>query len=215
MVINNPCDKEFNSTPCDTNNYKNELQWTNPNNSCADDVVKYYIYYAPDENSELILIDSTVPSTNTTYIHDKLFNSVAGCYAVKAVDSLIIYSFGPNQNQSVFSNTICVDNCPVYELPNVFSPDESGINDDFTPFDPYCFIESIDIKIYNRWGQLMFETTDPDINWDGKNQNNNKDCTEGVYFYICHVNEIRLGGIETRVLKGFVHILRNAKSSIE
>ena len=97
----------------------------------------------------------------------------------------------------------------------MFSPDESGINDNFTPFDPYCFVESIDIKIYNRWGQLMFETTDPDINWDGKNQDNNKDCTEGVYFYICHVNEIRLSGIETRVLKGFIHILRNEKTSVD
>ena len=95
----------------------------------------------------------------------------------------------------------------------MFSPDESGINDNFTPFAPYCFVESIYIKIYNRWGQLMFETTDPNIKWDGKDQKNNKDATEGVYFYLCYINEIRLSGIETRVLKGYLHIFRNKSSA--
>ena len=141
-------------------------------------------------------------------------DSIAGCFAVTALDSSIIYSSGQNQNESILSDSVCVDNCPVYEIPNVFSPDGSGENDKLIPF-PYKFIESIDLKIYNRWGQLMFETKNPDINWDGKNQKNNEDCTEGVYYYICQVNEIHYYGIGTRLLNGFIHILRGQPPVVE
>ena len=81
------------------------------------------------------------------------------------------------------------------------------INDNFVPF-PYKFIEAIDLKIFDRWGQLVFETTDPDINWDGKYYANKQDVSEGVFFYVCYVDMIRLKGPETKVLTGFVHILR-------
>ena len=89
----------------------------------------------------------------------------------------------------------------------MFSPDGNLINDNFVPF-PYKFIEAIDLKIFDRWGQLVFETTDPDINWDGKYYANKQDVSEGVFFYVCYVDMIRLKGPETKVLTGFVHILR-------
>lgn len=103
-------------------------------------------------------------STNmsvTTFIHSYSFEgvpSVAGCYVVTAVDSFA--------NQSVVGTKIRVDNCPIYELPNVFTPNGDNINDLFIPL-PYKFVKDIDIKIYDRWGLLMFETTDPGIFWNG------------------------------------------------
>ncbi len=72
-------------------------------------------------------------------------------------------------------------------------------------------MESIDLKIYNRWGQKMFGTTDPDILWDGTNNATKRDCTDGVYYYVCTVNEIRLQGIVPRDLHGFIHLLRNTE----
>jgi len=107
---------------------------------------------------------------------------------------------------------VCVDNCPVYELPNVFTPGSDGNNDVFKPF-PYKFVQSIDIKIYNRWGNLVFESTDPAILWDGKNQKNGTPCSDGTYFYICTVNEIYLEGVQPKILKGFIHLLSNKGSS--
>ena len=64
------------------------------------------------------------------------------------------------------------------------------------------------MKIFNRWGRIMFETNDPNINWDGKNKNNNSDCAAGVYFFVCDVYEIRLTGFTKRTLTGSVTILR-------
>ena len=106
------------------------------------------------------------------------------------------------------SNVACVDNCPVYNLPNVFTPNDDTKNDLFIPF-PYRFVERIDLKIFNRWGGLVFETSDTDINWDGTNLNGD-DLAEGVYYYACEVYEQRLNGTIQRDkgLSGFIHIIR-------
>ena len=100
-----------------------------------------------------------------------------------------------------------MDNCPIYELPLVFSPGSDGVNDLFVPF-PYRFIESIDVQIFNRWGTQVFATTDPALLWDGVNKKSSEDCANGVYYYVCQVNEYRLTGIESRVLTGYIHLIR-------
>jgi hypothetical protein len=177
---------------------QNQLIWTNPNNmNCGtDDVVSYNIWYTPIENEPMSVIATILVSSDTTIVFGDM-ESVAGCYAVTALDT-----FG---NQSALGNIVCVDNCPEYVLPNVFTPNADGVNDFFIPF-PYKYIESIDLKIYDRWGALIFETTDPAINWDGHDKNSGKLCTDGVYYYTCTVNEIRLSGIVPRKLSGFFHL---------
>jgi gliding motility-associated-like protein len=177
---------------------QNILTWNNPNNSCCDDALYYIIYYMEFEGGDFSVLDTVGNINITTYTHDSI-SSIAGCYAVTAVDS-----FG---NQSAFSNVICVDNCPYYELPNVFTPNGDGSNDLFTPLHPYKFVKDIDIKIYNRWGYEVFRTTDPEIGWDGKSAQTKMMCSDGVYYYVCLVNDIRLKGIVPRVLKGNIHLL--------
>lgn len=180
----------------------NVLTWTNPNNSCADDVVQYNVYFAPTTDAALQLIHTTTNLNDTTfthvYLYDGLYYSVAGCYAVAAVDSF--------NNESPIVTKVCVDNCPIYELPNVFTPNGDGVNDLFIPL-PYRYIKDIDIKIYDRWGLLMFETTDARILWDGKNKDTKLACSDGTYYYVCVVNEIRVEGIKQRVLKGFIQLI--------
>jgi len=201
-----PCAPTLVVTPnCDLN--ENALSWNNPNNSCADDVEYYNVYYSPVLGGNLEFLQSVSPAFQTSLLLENL-SSIAGCYAITAVDSA--------NNESILSDSICVDNCPIYELPNVFNPDGNGLNDFFVPCgckkcgcpeDMYKFVESIDLKIFDRWGQLVFETTDPDINWDGKYYRNGQDVSQGVYYYVCEVFMIRLSGIETKTLTGFVHLL--------
>ena len=174
----------------------NFLVWTNPNNSCAEDVVKYNLYYSPILNASLQLIDSTLSPNDTNYYHF-LPESLAGCYAVTAVDSF--------NNESNFSVLACVDNCIDYKLPNVFTPNNDGMNDVFVPSN-YAYVERVDMKIYNRWGTLVYQTEDPDINWDGKRMNSNQLVPPGVYYYVCDVYENRLTGLEVRNIVGFVYV---------
>ena len=126
--------------------------------------------------------------------------SIAGCYAVTAFDSI--------GNESLCCNIVCrdIDSCPGYQLPNVFTPNADGKNDFFKPF-PYTSVEKIKIDIFNRWGISVFDTENPDINWDGKDKNTNVLCSDGVYYYVCDVYEIRLKGLVKRRLSGVVYLL--------
>ncbi len=69
------------------------------------------------------------------------------------------------------------------DVPNSFTPNGDGVNDYFFPRQLLGkSIASFSMKIFNRWGQLIFETTKTDgRGWDGKF--NGKDQPSGVYIY--------------------------------
>lgn len=80
------------------------------------------------------------------------------------------------------SATVCFRVVPMLDLriPNVFSPNLDGLNDVFyieytTPPDNYS------LEIYDRWGVLLWSTTNPATYWDGTTAAG--PCPEGVYFY--------------------------------
>lgn len=185
--------------------YYNRLVWRNPNHYCTDDVVAYNIYFSPSLTGEMVLI-KTIGNPNDTVFEHSSDISLAGCYIVTAIDSF--------QNESRMLNRICIDICNYYELPNIFTPDWNTQNDLFVP-GPHRFVTAVDIKIYNRWGKLVFQTTDPDILWDGRDIDTKKSVPPGVYYYICDVWEQRLTGIEPRNITGFVHITRLKSSGSE
>lgn len=195
---------------CDAN--ANLLTWVNPNHVCTDDVLKYYIYYSPGNDGNFELIDSVLNANDTVYLHSNL-EVIAGCYKVISIDSV--------GNQTVNPVEVCVDTCRQYVLPSVFTPNSDGMNDIFHPCDattsselqqtncpPYKNVKSVDMKIYNRWGNLVFETTDRDIKWDGKNKDSKGDCPEGVYYYTCKVYFFRITGDEAVELHGTVQLIR-------
>lgn len=179
------------------------ISWTNPNNSCTDDVVKYKLYFAPFEGDTLEFLTEFNSDLDTFYTH-KERRSIAGCYYVTAIDSL------PYSNESEKSNIVCIDNCSGYFLlPNIFTPNANSINDLYHPILPYKFVESIDFVVYNRYGNVVYMSKDPIINWDGKYLNSDNQVSDGVYFYTCYVNVIKLAGIQTNVLKGTITILNS------
>jgi gliding motility-associated-like protein len=173
-----------------------ELKWNNPNHICSDDVIKYYIYFKPTEDESLALLDSVTTISDTTYTFDGL-ESIAGCYVVTAIDS--------SYNESVKAEATCVDNCPEFELPNVVTMNGDGVNDLYKAI-RVKHIKDIDLNIYNRWGLLVYHTTDPYFNWDGKVLQTKMLCSEGTYFYTCEVNEKRVKPRKPRLLKGFIQV---------
>ena len=174
----------------------NAISWTKTD-TCSDETLTFFLHYT----SSLDGIFSQIFSDTTTHYNHYPEKTLAACYYLTAKDK-----YG---NESLPSNKVCVDNCTTYKLPNVFTPNGDGINDYFMPFKPYYFIEKVDMKIYTRWGQLIFETSDPDIMWDGRYMQNKKPVDDGVYFYVCEVYEQRLTGIEKHNLHGFIHVFNS------
>ena len=181
----------------------NEISWSNPNNSCADDVVAYQLFYAPKKDGEFVEIQTFNFDTDTTFTFQDS-NSIAGCFFVRSSDS-VIYN-----NQSNSSDTVCVDNCdPIYALPNVFTPNLDGTNELYTALLPFKFISRVEFHALNRWGDEVYYTEDPNINWNGFDQTKGELLTEGVYFYACKVFVIRLEGEESFDLHGFMHLIHD------
>ncbi len=182
---------------CDSST--NILTWTNPNNYCADDVVKYKVYYSlsPDDQADtLVTIFNPLDTVYRHVIPDNL--QLAGCYYVTAIDSF--------ENESLPSQMVCVDECYLYELPNVFTPNSDELNPYFRANNRNNAVKEISLKVFNRWGQLVYESTDPNFKWDGKIMNTNKVVSPGIYYYLCDVYEPRLTGIFIRNLVGFVYV---------
>jgi len=67
----------------------------------------------------------------------------------------------------------------------------------------------VDFQIFNRWGQLVFSTSDPALNWNGTNTSGDQ-LEDGVYYYVCRVFEQRVGGTtESKdLLKGYIELIR-------
>lgn len=190
------------------------LSWTNPNEACeeTDDTALYNLYYSPTEDGELEVVETFTGAELTSFIwnEDGSLNTIAGCYAVTALDSLTPGFDGELiRNESELSEIFCVDNCPLYFLPNIFSPNNDNVNDLFLAA-PFKFIESVDFKIFNRWGGLVFETTDPFVRWDGTHRDTGEICSDGVYYYVAKVNTIRLAGIVTEELTGTITLVDGA-----
>lgn len=94
-----------------------------------------------------------------------------------------LYSLLMTSGDCSFSDTILVQSsdcseCQAY-IPNVFAP-ESGSGSSFQVF-PSCPILVAQLRIYNRWGGLIYESTGSDVSWDGRL--NGKILPTGVYLY--------------------------------
>jgi len=133
--------------------------------------VSSYVLEKYDQNGQLLL---NIPmGQDTSFTDDPDSHNLQGVfYRVQArpVDSHL---------EPVYSNFVEITYRSEVYFPNAFSPNGDGLNDFFT-FEGR-FIESGSIKIYSRWGELIFETSQIDQGWDGTI--NGQEALVGTYVY--------------------------------
>jgi len=94
---------------------------------------------------------------------------------------------------------------PVY-FPNIFSPNQDGINECFVPVvRPETTILNYRLIIYDRWGNKYFETTDMDECWDGLY--NGKNVRTGVFVYLLDIDYTYCVEVENLVKYGDVTVV--------
>ena len=174
------------------------LSWTMQGlGDCARDAFAFRIYYSPREDGDLQLIGTT---PDTFFVHSSL-SSLAGCYRVHSIDR--------SGNESEGGAKTCFDNCIRYDLPNLFTPDDNGLNDRFSPACySRAFIENVRFTVYNRWGKIVFEDNVlPEINWDGIAEGRKEKLVPGIYYYLLELKTRRLKPEdENQRFKGWVQI---------
>jgi len=139
--------------------------------------------YSSNSNSySWFFNDASQPSTLENPIH--FFPEIQNTYNV----SLIV------ENEIGCSDTsyskITVNDIILYFIPNSFTPDNDNINTSFKPifttgFDP----NNYHLTIFNRWGEIVFESYNSQIGWDGSYTSNNK-CMAGVYVWNIQFGEL-------------------------
>ena len=96
-----------------------------------------------------------------------------------------------------------------YQLPNVFTPNGDGINDIFEPkVTGLSLISGAKTVIFNRWGNILHDTEDPLIQWDGKSKQTKMDCPPGTYFYVTDITYIGATREESLHLQGSITVVR-------
>lgn len=90
--------------------------------------------------------------------------------------------------------------------PNSFTPNDDNLNDFFRPTPDCPKLFEFKLQVYNRWGELIFETTDINESWDGTYQN--KRCQDGVYFWTSNWKGVLNGISQVQSSKGVVHLMR-------
>jgi gliding motility-associated-like protein len=118
--------------------------------------------------------------------------STNGIYSV-----LVRNSAGCSTSDSIFIQEDCLNDIV---LPNAFTPNGDGINEKF--FVDGSYTNDFEIFIFDRWGQLIFNSTDREAGWDGKVKDH--PVHEGIYNYLVNYSI----GKEERVKTGSVTVIR-------
>lgn len=87
-------------------------------------------------------------------------------------------------------------------IPSAFTPNNDGKNDFFRPV-LYGTVRNFKLVVYNRWGKIVFQSTDPKSGWDGTANSKKQD--SGVFAWVC---TYQLEGDEQMLQKGSVTLIR-------
>ncbi len=225
------CAEYSKANVCGQNIFSNVIFWNKPLDPvCKADIKSYNIYVA---NTTVDTFDIKSPyATNVrdTFFIDSNLSSFARCYKIAAVDR--------SGNISELSEVFCFDNCPNYELPNVFTPNGDNCNELFSAFSnravidentgrPLCgeideedqrqkcarFVEKVEFVVFNRWGREVYNFESGGersiyIDWDGRD-NSSKELSAGVYYYNANVTfDVVDPSQKKKTIKGWVQLIR-------
>jgi gliding motility-associated-like protein len=110
--------------------------------------------------------------------------SASVIYAVKGSKTIILIVRDTGQCSDTASTVIEIEEPETDKnmfVPNVFTPNGDSLNDYYQPYE--TGLQELELRIFNRWGQKVFESSDPNQRWDGR-WKGREDCPEGVYYVL-------------------------------
>ena len=135
-------------------------------------------------------------NTNPPQITQTASNLPAGSYTVTVSGVEICPAKATGEVITDFS-------CPDVFFPSGFTPNGDGNNDEFGPLGGLSSLRNYRLRIYNRWGQEVFSTTDPFKKWDGKVKDQPTD--GNVFVWLA---EFEIAGKPKETRKGMLALIR-------
>lgn len=135
-----------------------------------------------------------------TMISDVDFNGRI-CYYVLAVEASNVYGY---QELST-SNTVCPVIQPLIYVPTAFTPNDDEYNQQFKPIAAIFDLNDYRFTVFDRWGQVVFQTEEYDDGWDGKIPLSGLSAPQGTYAYVVEVKD---GNGQEIIKRGHVVLIR-------
>jgi gliding motility-associated-like protein len=154
-------------------------------------VERYELYRSLDGSPNYVLYDQFAAPTQANY--DNGQDGYSHKYRIKA------YELGGSHIS--WSNDLELNFEPLLFIPNAFTPDANGRNDQFVPVSGG--LKTYRMRIYSRWGEKLWEGEDPLQGWDGSYKGQAQ--PEGVYVWVVDYSDFRGRTYQT---KGTLHLLR-------
>lgn len=128
-----------------------------------------------------------------------LYPEKQDCYPV------ILKAFNQYGCSDQTTGEICIRDAFSIHFPNAFTPNDDGVNDTFKPKGHGIDRNHYRLLIYDRWGNLMFDTKNFDDSWSGKDPKDGEDYLIDSYVWTCNLKDINGG---THAFKGIVSIVK-------
>jgi gliding motility-associated-like protein len=220
----NGTEKQYAGTPSlitfdDANNYTVDLLVTDAN-GCTDTTTKLipvkpkpatafnYIENADNIMGKLHFTNQTTGAisynwnlgegSTSTQFEPEIKYSIEGDYTI-----VLVATSADGCNDTAYRHYYYM---PGLWLPNAFTPDGDGKNDIFQPVTQRNSLKPYLLNVYNRWGQLVFTSSEPETGWDGTL--NSEPCPEGLYTYFIQYKEDKIESSATISRRGTVLLLR-------
>jgi gliding motility-associated-like protein len=156
-------------------------------------------------HADIAFFDQSVGADSILYWHDDGSSSSNAVYTYTSSGwfrpmQIAINEFGCRDTSY---QQLYIEPFLIY-IPNSFTPDGDNFNNEFNP------VHSLDVigwklKLYNRWGELVFESQDPTIGWNGTYKG--LIAQDGLYTYQLNYQSCE-NPIEWHTLNGFVSLLK-------
>jgi gliding motility-associated-like protein len=176
-TISNQAHTIFLTVTTDKNTETNQLTWT-PYIGFDGTIASYEVYRFIDgvkENSPAALLSSAEYNFSDALGNMSPKNTL--CYSIIAIENTNSYGM----NEEAQSNHACADLAPTIYIPNAFTP--NGLNPIFRPVYAFVNYPAYDMRVFNRWGRLVYQTNVPMEGWNGMLDNNSEPAEPGVYLY--------------------------------
>jgi|688.fasta_scaffold01549_31 gliding motility-associated-like protein len=157
---------------------ENAVTWSNYGDWVGD--VRTYKTFRGFEGAFSDIPASNVPAGTNTYrddISSRMNKDGEYCYYVRAYQGLDTLFFFADSSKS---NEVCVRQAKTIYIPNAFTPD--GFNKVFKPYMTFVNPDNYLFRIFDQWGEKIFETTEPEVGWDGTVNGKSARMDTYVYF---------------------------------
>jgi gliding motility-associated-like protein len=160
------------------------------NQSVVEPLVNFYNFSQNASSYEWNFGDGTSPSFAENTNHS---------FPGESIDYLVVLT--------AFNEVGCSDTAAIYihvgfilYVPNSFTPNDDERNQDFLPIITAGYkLGTYRLNIYNRWGENVFESYDPNVGWNGTYGQSGIDCEIGTYTYV-----IELEVLQNQEIKKFI-----------